>query len=423
MSSRRVAERFRDAVIGSPKVQNLKMLKDKAKRGLGNKNRSTTDQLFSGCLIQQPYEAITQLLDSIIKTKKETEKDQELATVLTQLDVLAKKVMELEEVSKTKDNFIPPHEHGRTKKQEVGKLKRAVDVILKGKSHQIAKFGQTGRSLNMARPKVAGRDMPPRKRAKGIKVNEHAAASRAKATKLPTTGGKGNGKGKEPTSLEVSFDSDGIYTSHLTTSESEGENQEHQAATSEPEEDESLAAQKVELQSKRMNDPSRIRTPQATTTPPLAPAQTIVSVPLGALVPQRKKQTSAFKPVDYVVIWEKKVNCDSEAINVVLECPDDIDDDCSHMIQTTTLENMKKWLAPLISDATTGDHVRVEEAADPKSEAETDEEMLWVAEEVSYEGLTETEEAMIDATVQASLADPSGDGDNVDVTPSIDAQD
>ncbi|KAG5599684.1 hypothetical protein H5410_031054 [Solanum commersonii] len=82
---------------------------------------------------------------------------------------------------------------------------------------------------------------------------------------------------------------------------------------------------------------------------------------------------------------------------------------------------------PNILSATTGDNVRVEEVVEPESEAETDEEILRVAEDVSYEGLTTTKEATIDATVQTSLAnmplaDLSKDGDTVDVTPGTDTQ-
>uniref|UniRef100_M1DGS2 Polyprotein protein n=1 Tax=Solanum tuberosum TaxID=4113 RepID=M1DGS2_SOLTU len=92
-----------------------------------------------------------------------------------------------------------------------------------------------------------------------------------------------------------------------------------------------------------------------------------------------------------------------------------------------TVEIPDMPVEPDIPSATTVDEVRVDEAADSESEAETDKEMLGVAEEVSYEGLKETEEAMIDAVVQTSLvdmplADPSGAGDTVDATSGIDAQ-
>uniref|UniRef100_M1DE57 Integrase core domain containing protein n=1 Tax=Solanum tuberosum TaxID=4113 RepID=M1DE57_SOLTU len=79
---------------------------------------------------------------------------------------------------------------------------------------------------NMARQEVTCRNMSPRKKAKGITLKEDATASMAKATKLPTSGGKGKGKGKAPVSPEASFDSDGIYDTYFTTSESEDEHQE-----------------------------------------------------------------------------------------------------------------------------------------------------------------------------------------------------
>uniref|UniRef100_M1DVN1 Putative plant transposon protein domain-containing protein n=1 Tax=Solanum tuberosum TaxID=4113 RepID=M1DVN1_SOLTU len=223
----------------------------------------------------------------------------------------------------------------------------------------------------MARLKETGRDMPPRKRAKGIKINEDVVASKTKVTKLPTTGGKGKGRKKAPASPEASFDSGGIYATHLTISESEGEYQEHHAEISDPE-DELLAAQRAELRSKRLNDPSRIRIPQ-TTSPTLAPAQAVVRatqlftkprgpyIPnwvrefysaYGALVPQWKKLAAKFRPVDNVVVRGKKLLCDSTNINAMLECIDNITDAQQYRVNTKSLKSMKSWLAPLISDGT-----------------------------------------------------------------------
>jgi len=59
-----------------------------------------------------------------------------------------------------------------------------------------------------------------------------------------------------------------------------------------------------------------------------------------ALIPQRKKQAATFKPIDYLVIRGKRVQCDFPSINVFLECTTRLEDECLHMIRTKTLDNM-----------------------------------------------------------------------------------
>ncbi|KAG5595751.1 hypothetical protein H5410_036983 [Solanum commersonii] len=82
--------------------------------------------------------------------------------------------------------------------------------------------------------------------------------------------------------------------------------------------------------------------------------------------------------------------------------------------------------APDMPSTTSGDEIRVEEAVDLEFEIETDDDMLEVVEEASYEDLIEIEEAMVDAFVQASLVDtplayPSAVTVPSEVTPDTDS--
>uniref|UniRef100_M1DSM3 Putative plant transposon protein domain-containing protein n=1 Tax=Solanum tuberosum TaxID=4113 RepID=M1DSM3_SOLTU len=150
----------------------------------------------------------------------------------------------------------------------------------------------------MARPKVEGGDMSPHKRVKGITLNEDSSASKAKATKLPTIYGKDN---------QISL---GTLRSH-----------------------------KFQIFTRPCS-------------PYICNWIRKFYTAYIAVVPQWKRKTATFKLVDYVVIRSKKVKCNSDDINAVLECMRNIVDDYQGMIKTTSLEDIKIWLAPLLSDDT-----------------------------------------------------------------------
>uniref|UniRef100_M1DBY6 Putative plant transposon protein domain-containing protein n=1 Tax=Solanum tuberosum TaxID=4113 RepID=M1DBY6_SOLTU len=72
----------------------------------------------------------------------------------------------------------------------------------------------------------------------------------------------------------------------------------------------------------------------------------------GTLIPQTKKQEATLKYVGYVVVWGRKVLCDSTTINTILECTNNIANPHQHRMKTKSFEEIKNWLAPLICDGT-----------------------------------------------------------------------
>lgn len=71
------------------------------------------------------------------------------------------------------------------------------------------------------------------------------------------------------------------------------------------------------------------------------------------MVPQWKMMVPFYKPVNYVIVRERKLTFDSEATNTNLGVSFYIYDHCQRLVKNEKLNEMKKWIAQLISDQDT----------------------------------------------------------------------
>ena len=61
------------------------------------------------------------------------------------------------------------------------------------------------------------------------------------------------------------------------------------------------------------------------------------------------KHVAIVKPINSVLVQGTVVQHDPDSINVILGRPKHMEEACKHLSKAISLDNMKDWLAPLIS--------------------------------------------------------------------------
>lgn len=68
------------------------------------------------------------------------------------------------------------------------------------------------------------------------------------------------------------------------------------------------------------------------------------------ILPQERREITTLKLVDLVVVQWRNCNYNHDIFNIILDLSENYEDVYKHIITTKNLDNMKRWLSPLISD-------------------------------------------------------------------------